>query len=328
MGVIFAVLVAVVGTVSCPAFSAEAPVNLPLPTLGGKQFWADEFVQTGWRIQKNVVTGHYRLLDPRNIRRAWGSYEQCRADFEGWRQTLNMRSPRRHMVILVHGLGRSAGMFDDLMESLSDDGYEAVSINYASTWEDIAAHAGHLRRLIANLDGVDEVSFVTHSMGALVVRSLLAEASLELTAEKFGRLVMIAPPNQGSAVAKALNNAAAFQPLIPESGRGLTPGAARAIPVPAIPFAIIAGGRGDGTGFNPFLEGDDDGVVTVAEAALPGARDFLVVPSPHGFVDNHPMTIAAVRSFLKHGQFRLPENDATLFEPPKKAKNLKEDPCN
>src|SRR5215207_4371886 len=58
-----------------------APVNLPLPTLGGEQFWSDELVYQGWRIQQNVLSEHYRLLDPQNVRRAWGTAEQCQAAF-------------------------------------------------------------------------------------------------------------------------------------------------------------------------------------------------------------------------------------------------------
>ena len=36
--------------------------NLKSPTLGGKQFWYDELVYGDWRIQRNVLTKHYRLL--------------------------------------------------------------------------------------------------------------------------------------------------------------------------------------------------------------------------------------------------------------------------
>ncbi len=52
-------------------------VNIPAATLGGKQFWADEFVHGSWRIQRNVLSGHYRLLDPDNTRRAWGTWDHC-----------------------------------------------------------------------------------------------------------------------------------------------------------------------------------------------------------------------------------------------------------
>ena len=56
-----------------------APVNFPTATLGGTQFWSDELVFRDWRIQRNVLSGHYRLLDDRDFRMAWGTLDQCRA---------------------------------------------------------------------------------------------------------------------------------------------------------------------------------------------------------------------------------------------------------
>ena len=283
--------------------TASPHPNVPLSTLGGAQVWTDEFFQANWRIQKNVLTGHHRLLDPKNIRRAWGTYEQCRAAFSPFAADARWKNGGRRLVVLVHGLGRSAGMFDDLATTLQADGYDTAAITYASTRESVEAHADHLARLIAGLEGVQEVSFVTHSMGGLVVRALLADPRLRNAGIRFGGLVMIAPPNRGSAIARTLKDVSVYRWLTTETGRDLTPAGARALPTPAIDFAIVAGGLGDGEGFNPFLDGDDDGVVTVAETRLAGARDFRVVPSLHGLVDNHPETVRAVRAFLKNGKF-------------------------
>src|SRR6187200_1552448 len=57
-------------------------MRLPGRTLGGDQFWADEFIRSGWRIQRNTFSGHYRLLDTDNYRRALGTYDACRARFD------------------------------------------------------------------------------------------------------------------------------------------------------------------------------------------------------------------------------------------------------
>ena len=54
-------------------------INAVTPTLGGKQFWGDELFFHRWRIQRNSLDGHCRLLDERNCRRAWGTFEQCQA---------------------------------------------------------------------------------------------------------------------------------------------------------------------------------------------------------------------------------------------------------
>jgi len=64
---------------------------------------------------------------------------------------------------------------------------------------------------------------------------------------------------------------------------------------------IIAGGHGR-EGFNPWLEGDDDGIVRLEEARLPGSDDFLRVDAVHTFVIDHAGTRAAMRRFLAGGR--------------------------
>ncbi len=56
-----------------PAVAQSALPNMQLPTTGGTQFWRDEMVRSGWRVQRNHFTGHCRLLDHNQIRRAWSS---------------------------------------------------------------------------------------------------------------------------------------------------------------------------------------------------------------------------------------------------------------
>jgi pimeloyl-ACP methyl ester carboxylesterase len=284
-------------------FSKERPINLPFPTLGGKQIWADIFIRGGWRIQRNVLSGHCRLLDRNNIRRAWGTPEHCRERFEHIQRRKPVAAHSGHVVMLVHGLGRSAGAFTVLEDCLRREGYETANVNYPSTRLGIAAHADNLERIIQSLDGVKTLSFVTHSLGGLVVRDLLARRNGWREGIAVHRLVMIAPPNKGSQIADRLKELPAYRWLTGESGQGLTTEAAACLPVPEIEFGIIAGGRGNASGFNPLLAGDNDGLVTVAETALDGARDFMLVRTTHGLVDDHPQTIDATLSFLRDGHF-------------------------
>lgn len=280
-----------------------AEPNIPGPTLGGKQVWSDVHALGAWRIQRNVITDHYRLLDGENWRQAWGTYDDCKAALDAAQAQHGLKFPVSHLVILVHGLGRSGGMFDGFVQELNHAGFQTLAVNYPSTRQSVTAHARDLGLLIERLEGIETVSFVTHSMGALVVREMLSRN--HTTSEiHFHRLVMIAPPNQGSAIARLLKDNAVYTWLTTETGQDLTPNKAQKLPLPDIEFAIIAGGRHDRTGFNPVLDGDDDGVVSIAETRLDGAKDFLIVPSPHGLIDNHPLTKAATISFLNSGSFQ------------------------
>jgi GTP-binding protein EngB required for normal cell division len=47
--------------------------NIPMRTMGGTLFWDNLARYDGWRIQQNTFTGHCRILDPGDVRRAWGS---------------------------------------------------------------------------------------------------------------------------------------------------------------------------------------------------------------------------------------------------------------
>jgi len=38
------------------------------PTMGGKVWWRDIKKENGYRIQQNVISNHYRLLDPQDRR--------------------------------------------------------------------------------------------------------------------------------------------------------------------------------------------------------------------------------------------------------------------
>jgi len=285
---------------------AEAPRNLSAPTLGGTQLWRDAHVFAGWRIQENGLTGHFRLLDTEDTRRAWGTYAQVKERLDDLRRIENIHPPSKHLVLLVHGILRSTGTFSALEKALIEAGFDAVAISYPSTRSTIEEHADGLARLLDRQEGTETVSFVTHSMGGLVVRQLLSRDGAWQRRIAVGRIVLIAPPNQGSAVARLLKDIPAYRWIYGAAGQQLTPAEVSKIPLIQHPFAIVAGGTGDGEGFNPLLPGDDDGTVALAETRLEGTLDFLVVPAIHAVISSHPDTIRATINFLKHGKFDAP----------------------
>ena len=265
--------------------------------------WRDSHVFAGWRIQENILTGHFRLLDTEDIRRAWGSYAQCKERLDGLKRSEDIHPPSKHLVLLAHGILRSTGTFSALEKVLIEAGFDAVAISYPSSQGTIEEHADGLARLLDRQEGSEVVSFVTHSMGGIVIRHLLARDGEWKRRIKVRRIVMIAPPNQGSAIARMLKDLPAYRLIYGKAGQQLTPEEVAKAPALHHPFAIIAGGKGDDGGFNPLLPGDDDGTVRLAETRLEGAADFLVVPEIHMSISNHPETIRATVNFLKHGNF-------------------------
>ena len=57
-------------------------VNINFTTGGGKVWWDNLIEYKGWRIQKNQATQHCRVLNPKNIRVAWGSEEDILESFK------------------------------------------------------------------------------------------------------------------------------------------------------------------------------------------------------------------------------------------------------
>jgi hypothetical protein len=62
--------------------------NLPTPTMGGPVFWIDVANIDGWRLQKNLVFGNCRIIDPNDVRRAWGGESAMLKAFKSLEHTL------------------------------------------------------------------------------------------------------------------------------------------------------------------------------------------------------------------------------------------------
>lgn len=278
--------------------------NVRTWTLGGRQFWSDEFVHAGWRIQRSLASGHHRLLDPRNVRHAWGSYEACRVRFERERIARGLAHRSKHAVVLLHGMGRSRVCFDRLTKQLREDGYEAIAVGYPSTRLPIRDHGAQIARVLDRSGGIDKLSFVTHSMGGLVAREALALKGKWRKRIQLGRLVMLGPPNQGAYLADRLEKLFPYRLIAGKGGRDLVSKKVRKMPIPKMSFAIIAGGRGDGKGYNPWIKGDDDGIVAVASTKLKGAADFLRVRELHTLMMRNDEVVTATRRFLRTGSLR------------------------
>lgn len=277
--------------------------NINAPTLGGKQFWRDTYLHAGWRIQENVLTGHSRLLDPENVRHAWGDYSDARTAFEKIRVEQGIKPTSSHLIMLVHGILPGINPFVDMQQTLRDQGFDATMISYPSTQDTIEKHADTLALLLRNLEGTKTISFVTHSMGGLVVRHLLGTKRAWQQNIEVDRVVMVAPPNQGSAIARALKDNAAYKFVYGVSGQQLTPEAAQSVPALDVPFIIIAGGRSDSAGYNPLLDGDNDGTVTVKETYLNNAENTYVVQDLHTAIGDNPRTISITLDYLKASKF-------------------------
>jgi rhomboid family GlyGly-CTERM serine protease len=213
---------------------------------------------------------------------------------------------RKACVILLHGLCRSSLSMEFIERALKQSGYAVLNLDYASTrksitdiaLDDTAKAVSTCRRL-----GYERIHFVTHSMGGIVVRRYLQDHQLP----EGSRIVMLAPPNQGS---ELMDWAVASFPRL---SRLAGPGAsqlrtgdqtllAQLNPVSA-EIGIIIGSTSWNPYFSNMLPGKDDGKVTVEGAKLAEMTDFLVAQCNHTTILLTPMIQRQVVSFLELGRF-------------------------
>ncbi len=292
--------------------------EIPQPgalTLGGMQFWGDVCYFQGYRIQRHVFTGHFRLLDKNNRRYQSGTIEDCQKTLKQIQAANDLHPDTGHAVIYLHGIGRTSRSMRPILNAMPKDGYVHVPFEYPSTRVPIQQAAGYLHSLIESLTDVSRISFVVHSMGGLVVRRYLQDHR----DPRIHRMVMLGTPNSGAELADMLKRNLIFQTVYGPAGQELVTdpnGTIGSLPTPDFEFGIIAGGKGDERGFNPLLPGDDDGTVTIASTRLAGATDFLRIPKIHSILMSDETATAAIQCFLEHGRFSMDRDQAPIVREP------------
>lgn len=208
-------------------------------------------------------------------------------------------------VILLHGMGRLRHSLRRLERHLKGLGYATLNLGYPSTSASIETIAEtHLAGAVEHCraHGAAKIHFVGHSLGGMIVRQYLQNHAVP----EDSRLVMLAPPNQGSEIVDLLGSFFLYRWFTGSAGRRLGTGPEdivhRLKPL-AIEVGVIAGNRSINPLFSALLSGANDGTVTVQSTRLPEMRDFIVVPATHTFLMRSPLVLRQVGHFLKHGRF-------------------------
>jgi hypothetical protein len=210
-------------------------------------------------------------------------------------------------VVLLHGLARTSSSMSNLGDALRKEGYSVALVDYPSR--------NHPIQVLSNLavdtgvqscrkNGNTRIYFVTHSLGGILVRAYLNEHVIP----ELERIVMLAPPNHGSAVVDNVRdvpgvvwlNGPAFLELgTDEQSVPLALGEIKA------DTAVIAGTRSINPILSTFLEHPDDGKVSVESARLEGMCAMLVIAVSHPFIMDDEVAIKQTLAYLNTGEFSL-----------------------
>lgn len=211
----------------------------------------------------------------------------------------------RETVVLLHGVAMPSLVMTRVAGTLRRAGYRVVNVGYPSRTMPIREIAAKYLPRQLRRHGIERavrVHFVTHSMGGLVLRLYLQEHR----PENLGRVVMLGPPNHGSAAADFAATHWLFRRVAGINLSALGTGAmsvARTLPAADFDLGIIAGTQSFHGLFAHQLHGANDGAVTVDSAKLDGMRDFLTVPHSHTLMLWRAEVIAQVLCYLRDGRF-------------------------
>jgi pimeloyl-ACP methyl ester carboxylesterase len=213
------------------------------------------------------------------------------------------------VAVLLHGLwmtGFELGVLRRRLEANS--GMRVVTFSYPSMRGGLAEHVRRLSEF-ARAQPADELHFVGHSLGALVILGAL-QVTDDLPP---GRAVLLGPPVQGSSAAqgvarkvpfgKAMLGMTAYQELVQGEARQWS--GRRDV-------GVIAGSTRVGLGrlFANF-NAESDGTVMVSETMLPGAKDHIVLRASHSSMLFSAEVATQTAHFLTQGSFQRPRPEAS-----------------
>jgi len=211
-------------------------------------------------------------------------------------------------VILLHGLARSDSSMKKMEKALNKAGYNAVNVSYPSTEKEIPLLANEsIPKALEKCPNGADISFVTHSMGGILIRQYLSEKAIP----KLKHVVMLGPPNQGSEVVDKLKDVPGFKSI--NGPAGLQLGTSEmSVPNSLGPatfsLGIIAGTRSINLMLSTIIPSKDDGKVSVERTKLEGMDDHISMPVTHTFMMKNKKVIKQVLYFLEYGNFQREHN--------------------
>lgn len=276
------------------------------PVSDGSQLWTDQLWRRAYRLQSYALGNAWRVICPRGTRRTSGTEEACLAEFSRLAGDGIDDGPPQHIAVLLHGLIRTRRCMRKLEHAILQSGIAPViRFDYASTRQAISSDAAALRRVVEGIPANATLSFVGHSMGNIVLRRAIGD--LQSAGDPRGvlprmhRVVMLGPPNNGAAIARLLAKLKLFGLVAGEGGLELGPNWQNLLPklaIPPCPFAIVAGDLSKFRIRNPLVGQTGDLLVSVDEARLEGAADFVVLPIAHSQLMTDRRVVEFVSQFL------------------------------
>jgi triacylglycerol lipase len=222
-------------------------------------------------------------------------------------------------VVLLHGLGRTAFSMHALASDFRAAGFVVVNQGYPSRTQalpKLAEYVAVALKKCATRTPMGDVNFVTHSMGAIVLRQYFADAAKHGTvnATQFGRAVLLGPPNHGSEIVDTWGDRWWYRISLGPAGAALSTAptsSPNTLPSLPIQFAVIAGDSARANWFLPRVSQPSDGKVSVASTRLSGMDVMQQVPVGHTWLPSNRAVRTLTLSYIQTGKFCAPNEQVS-----------------
>lgn len=211
-----------------------------------------------------------------------------------------------HKVYVIHGYGNPKSIMNKIYKDVKKAGFVVENYAYPGLYVELDT-IGKQLYLDVMKDGVDSVSFVTHSMGGLVVRAMLKYSGTDKNFPKIFRIVMIAPPNRGADIADFFKAADGIKVLLGPNVEKMETDStsyANQLPIPCnSEVGIIVGVRKKERGYNLFIPGNNDGLLAPKRVYLGNEKDVVILNYGHLSLIKRKAPRKLVIEFLRVGFF-------------------------
>jgi len=186
----------------------------------------------------------------------------------------------RMQVLYVHGMGRTPLSGWQMLRRLRKRGISTSTFFYVVTLQDFRSIQAKLRTKIIELANQGDYVLVGHSLGGVVVRSVLA--SLPPETRMPNRVFLLGSPIRPSRLAAYLRRNWLFRLITRDCGQLLgSEDRMREIAPCSVPTTSIIGTSGIYGRFSPFGHEVNDGIVAESEISASWINEELKVPVNH-----------------------------------------------
>jgi triacylglycerol lipase len=216
--------------------------------------------------------------------------------------SIELTHSKNDCVLLLHGLGRTHRSMKKIQTALETQGYDVKNINYPSRKLSINELADTIiSPAILSCDASEKIHFITHSLGGIITRVYLEKNKIN----SLGKVIMLAPPNNGTELAEKLNKLWFPKYFLGPSLLQLSSkkdSFVNQLSLPTYTVGIIAGTSSLNPLSSYLVPGKDDGKVSVANATLPNIPIKLVSEN-HTWIMKSPEVIDNIIYFLNNDEF-------------------------